>query len=234
MKRTVGFLVAWSVVLITLSGCGRIVDWGVSNFNQGQDFETHTDAVKPFVRSATIYDQFTTKGNFVALWLSETVRTAYADLHMFREGKSEEKKEIFLQRQLEENNYYITFYVLSTHNEKLGEASMQWSIFLDIDNVRYYPLEIKTVELPYEYKIFFDNQYNRFKEPYIVRFVAKDSNEMPILTPDTKNIILYIRSGTGEQKFVWNPDAIEKQAISPMKPKEIKEKIQVPRKRKRK
>ncbi len=185
-----------------LPGCGRIIDWGKTNFYQGKELIHFKDEVKPSLRSITIYDQLDTKAIFDVLWLNDAVRTAYANLHILRQGKNEEKLQTFLRRQLEENNHYVTFYFLSTHEVKLGIPESQWSLFLLIDGREYYPFEIKEVELPYEYQLFFGNRWNRFKVPYIVRFKAITDDD-PLLQEETNYMELIARSGQKEHVFVW-------------------------------
>ena len=191
------------IILFTLlPGCGRIIDWGKTNFYQGKELINFMGEVKPCMRSITIYDQLETKAIFDVLWLSDAVRTAYANLHILRQGKNEEKLHTFLRRQLEENNHYVTFYLLSTHEVKLGVPEAQWSLFLLVDGREHYPFEIKEVELPYEYQIFFGDRWNRFKVPYLIRFKAITDDE-PLLTDQTKNMELIVRSGQKEHVFVW-------------------------------
>ncbi len=194
---------ALCMVIMVLPGCGRIIDWGKTNFYQGKELSSFTTEVKPSMRSVVIYDQLETKAIFDVLWLSDEVRTAYAKLHILREGKSEEKLQSFLRRQLEENNHYITFYLLSTYEVKLGVPEAQWSLFLMLDGREYYPFEVKEIELPYEYQLFFAERWNRFKVPYIVRFKAMTDDE-PLLTEQTKNMELIVRSGQKEHIFAWS------------------------------
>ena len=107
MKRTTYFPMVSIAALLLLSGCGRIIDWGKTNFYQGEEMPSFSQEVKPFLRSVTIYDQLETKAWFDLLWLSDEVRTAYAKLHVERMGQSEEKYQAVLRRQLEENSHYI-------------------------------------------------------------------------------------------------------------------------------
>ena len=91
MKRMIQIYVA-AVMLVLLPGCGRLVDWGKNNFYQGDQVDNYRCDIKPYIRSVTIYDQFTTRATFDALWLSDEVRLAYVDLHVSRQGKGEERK----------------------------------------------------------------------------------------------------------------------------------------------
>ena len=187
MKRMIHVYAA-AVMLLLLPGCGRFIDWGKSNFYQGEQVDNYRCDIKPYIRSVTIYDQFTTRAMFDALWLSDEVRLSYVDLHVSRQGKDEERKNSLLRRQLEENNHYLSFYVLSLHEEKLGDPDSEWSMFLRVNDEFYQPMEIKEIELPYEYQIFFGKLWNRFKVPYLVRFSANDADDVPLITSQTEAI----------------------------------------------
>jgi hypothetical protein len=199
--------VVWcAVFLAILPNCGRIIDWGKSNFNQGTNFDVTYKHVAPFIKSVTMYDEMTTQAIFEVIWLADEVRTAYAQIYSFRLGKDEEKKNVFLRRQLEENSHYISFYVLSSHEVKLGDIDSKWSLFIDVDGASYLPLSIKKVELPHEYQLFFGSKWNRFKVPYLVRFSALDVDQHQIITPESKNLNLYVRSVSKQNIFTWNLD----------------------------
>ena len=241
MKRAVGCYGTILGVLLVLPGCGRLIDWGKSNFYQGKDLNNYSNQAKPFVRSVTIHDQFSTTGSFDALLLNQEVRTAYTDLHSARFAKSPEHKNAFLRRQLEEMDHYISFYVLSLYEVTLGVPESQWSLFLEVDGNTYAPTELKVTELPYEFQQFFGNKWNRFKEPYFVRFSATDIEDNPIITPTTKKITLHIRSANKGDVLSWNVNGFEeKPEPSKMVIKEKKKKKEtlprksIPRKKRQK
>lgn len=238
MKRVVTHTALLTGSLLFLSGCGRLIDWGKDTFYQGQNIEKHLSEVEPYIKSVTIYDQLTTSANFSAIWLSDQVRTAYAQLHAFRYAKDQDKECAFLRRQLEENEHFISFYVLSTYEVKLGESTSHWNLFLQVDGVDYQPLSIKSVELPYEYQLFFKDNWNRFKTPYLVRFCAVDIDSNPIITDETKEIKLFTRSTYKQNAFVWKltDEPVRWLEIKKTKKKKRvkKEKQYIPRKRKRK
>ncbi len=239
MKRTVSLYVVGMIMLFGLPGCGRIIDWGKSNFYQGEQIDMSLNEVAPFMRSITIYDQLETRAMFDVLWLSDEVRTAYAKLHILRQGKDDDRQMAFLRRQLEENLHYISFYVLSLHETKLGDKESHWSLFLQIDGVDYLPIEIKEIDLPYEYQVFFGKKWNRFKVPYLVRFRAKGTDDAPLVTEQTKRIVMYVRSAHKEHAFIWQiqQDEQDEPAVyKPIKKKKKKRVVKefVPRKRIRK
>ena len=203
MKRMKMFPGMACLFLLLLSGCGRIIDWGKSNFYQGEEVTLYDEKIAPFIKSVTIYDQLETKAHFTVMWLSDTVRTAYAQLHTNRMGKDDGKYKAFLRRQLEENNHYISFYMLSTHEVKLGTPESYWSLFLRAKGADFLPFEIKEVELPTEYQQFFGPRWSRFKVPYLVKFRLNDENEEPILSDTTRSLSLFVRSTEKEHEFTW-------------------------------
>lgn len=193
-----------AVLILLLPSCGRIIDWGERNFMQAPSLQAEITQAQKYIRSVAMYDQLTTAARFDALWLSDDVRLNYANLYALKFGKTEEQKKVFLRRQLEENNHFMTFYVLSLYEHPLGDASSEWTLFLNIDGKNYSPIEIKTVDLSPEYMYIFGKKYNRFKVPYSVKFDAKDINDQFLITSETQNITLYCRSLKSEVKFVWN------------------------------
>ncbi len=206
MKLNRSFFV-FVCALAVLPGCGRLIDWGKSQFNQGDEVDEIDKRVKNYVRSIRVYDQITTRGIFDAIWLGDEVRTAYANLHTFRQGKSDEHSKAFLRRQLEENKHSISFYVLSLYEVPLGEPSSEWNLVLKVDDVTYAPVEVKKIELPYEYRLFFGTRhYTRFKESYAVKFNALDINEKPIIDSETTSIELCFRAADRRVALCWELD----------------------------
>lgn len=208
MKHALHISLILGFLTCIFAGCGRVADWGKEQVDQGVAMERLTDDAQTYVRSITVYDQFTTMGMFDALWLSDVVRTTYARLYAFRRGKSVDFKKTFLRRQLEENKHFLTFYVLSPYEFPLGETQSRWVLFLDIDGRIFHPAEIKVVELDPEYKAIFGKKFTRFKESYNVKFDAKDIEEQPIITSETKKLTLYFRSIEKETSVSWNLDQL--------------------------
>lgn len=191
-------------VLFLLPGCGKIIDWGNKTFTQSPEIESDIVAAQKYIRSVTTYDQLTTRARFDVLWLSDEVRRNYINLFAAKFGKTDEQKKTFLRRQIEENNHFISFYVLSLYDYPLGDLHSEWTLFLNIDGKNYAPIEIKTVELSPEYIYIFGKKYNRFKVPYSVKFDAKDINDQSLITENTEKITLYCRSISAEVAFVWS------------------------------
>jgi hypothetical protein len=187
-----------------LSGCTKIIEWGKSSFTPAQDIPINKKTIKPFVKGITVYDELDTVAKFDALWLSDAVRTEYARLHAYAQGKSDEFYQALLRRQLEENKHFITFYILSLYDAPLGDADSAWHFFLQVDGKNIAPSEIKSIDLLPEYKTFFGAHLTRFRAPYRVMFDARDIDDNDILTPETKNLDLIFRSADKEFSLHWD------------------------------
>lgn len=203
--------------LFVLPGCGRLVDWAKGNFNQGTTFDRNAQIGKKYIRSETVYDQFTTCGMFDALLLSDEVRTVFAELHARRYGKSEAQYKSFLRRQLEENNHFISFFILTSYEIPLGKSDAKWAVFLQIDGNRFAPTELKAVELSPEFKSIFGKRFNRFKIAYMVKFDANTVEDKPLLASDTKELALYFRSVDKQATLTWALNMIDKENMSAQK-----------------
>jgi len=204
MQYAIKNIVMVMVLMMLLPGCARIIDWGKSQFNQGDELNVNAEKVRTYIRSLKIYDQMSTAGIFDVLWLSDTVRTEYAHVHAYKEGRDHDRTTAFLRRQLEENRHYISFYVLVPYYIKLGSMiDDNWSLFLKIDDYVVHPVECKTVELSPEYQLFFCKRFNRFKTAYSVKFDAKDRDKNNIITPATQVMTLCFRSTNKQANLVW-------------------------------
>ncbi len=191
--------------LVLLPNCGRVIDWGMSNFYQGEERVYDRSVMTKYLRSVRVYDQLHTAAMFDALWLSPAVRTVYADMVSNVYGKNEEKHNAFLRRQLEEARHFISFYVISTYGIPLGETTSEWVITLRINGVSYVPIELKKVELPLEYKSLFGDRLNKFKLPYLLKFDACDVEDNALLE-NADTIELVFRSIDREAVLVWKVD----------------------------
>lgn len=191
-------------LLVLLPGCGKVVDWVRGTFPQVSYLDSRCAQAQKYIKSITTYDQLTTSAKFDALWLSNEVRILYCDLFVTKFGKTEEQKMTLLRRQFEENNHFISFYILSLYECPLGDPLSEWALFLNIDDKNYAPLEIKVVDLSPEYICIFGKKFNRFKVVYSVKFDAKNVEGNALLTQDTKDMSLYFRSTKKEAVLVWD------------------------------
>lgn len=190
--------------MLGLAGCGRIIDWGTNIFEQAESLDDVASTAQPYLKSVTVYDQFTTVAMFDALWLSDDVRMIYAKLYADRRGKDEEYKKTFLRRQLEENKHFIVFYVLCPFEALLADSQSPWSIFLKVDDRTYYPTELKVVELDPEYKAIFGKKLSRFKESYVLKFDARDVEDKKIIDNQTRQLKLYFKSVDKQTYLMWD------------------------------
>src|SRR5438477_11396522 len=192
------------ILLVLLPNCGRVVDWVKDSFQQVPSLDSQCEVTEKYLKSVTLYDQLTTKAKFDVLWLSDEVRSLYVDLFALKFGKTVEQKKILLRRQLEENNHFILFYVLSLYEVPLGDSMSEWALFLQINEKNYTPIEVKTVELYPEYLCFFGKKWNRFKVAYSVKFDAKDIEDISLITKSTHEMKLYFRSTTHQVVVSWD------------------------------
>jgi len=186
-----------------LCNCGKLVKWGKGNFYQGEQLPSEQSIVQNYLRSETILDQFTTRAIFDVLWLSDEVRSAYADLYTLRIGRNEEQKKVFLRRQLEENRHFITFYVLSLYEIPIGDPNAEWTLFLSIKGDNYLPIEVKSIDLVPEYIEFFGTKFTPFKVAYQVKFDAKDIEDNLLFSHGVDQFSLYFRSVEKETALTW-------------------------------
>lgn len=203
MKRNTHVSLSALMILMILPGCGRIVDWGKGRVSQGADIKKDLKVARDHIRSNRIYDQFTLAGSFDSLWLSDAVRSSYVELYAARHGKTDEASKVFLRRQLEENNHFISFYILTVAQMPLGEANSEWTVFLKIGENIFTPVELKSIELAPEYEHILGKKLNRFKIPYLVRFNAKDIDDHTLVQPTTEKITLIFRSLAKELEQDW-------------------------------
>jgi hypothetical protein len=206
MKHPQHYYMFLCIILCTIPSCTRIFDWGKDSLFQGTTVEIPDETIKRNMRSIALYDQFSTCAIFDALYLSDEVRTAYVDVHAHKLGKVDAQKKLFLRRQLEENNYFISFYVLSLYEKPLGEPTSEWNVLLRIGDILYQPLEVKTVELSPEYEKLFGKLLTRFKVVYMVKFQATDIDGNYLITQDTRQIELHFRSVHKAAHVVWDFD----------------------------
>lgn len=208
MKHSIVLRLLLLFLLVSCPGCKRYINWGLDVFNQGTCLKTYKDIVKDYIRSIRIYDQFTTLGLFDALWLSDTVRTAYSRVLACKRGLSTERYRLLLHRQLQENKNFISFYVLAAIPSYLGpiigEKEAIWSVHLCVDGRSYLPIDIKIIDLLPEYKFYFGKTFSNFKTPYSIVFNAHDKEGNPVITARTQSISLIFRRIGHQETVTWD------------------------------
>ena len=205
-----------------LPGC-KIVDWGVNNFNQAEKLtEDFSVPMNPYIKTSIIYDQFATVAEFTALFLTDHARVIYLDYFFHRNFRTEDEKEITKHRLMQENEYFITFYVVGNQPSTLypsgrsmfsGEYHPQgpflggndavWKPTMIVDGQEYAADDVKSVELPIEYQYFFGVNYSQFKSVYRIRFDARNQEDKNILSKAQRNVVLKFSSVNYETRLSW-------------------------------
>lgn len=188
MKKIMNVFGAAAILL--LSGCGGVVDWVEDSFSQGKEYSYNRKLVNEYLKSIRLYDQFTTVALFDALWLSDEIKTEYADMYVKIHGRSEDVRNTFLRRQLKANSNELSFYVLSLNDVSLNVKPVQWLLHLEIDGEKYLPSSVKSVELVPEYILFFGKHLTKHKRVYEVKFDNKNPDGNDILTDQSKKMSL--------------------------------------------
>lgn len=218
-------------VIVMLSGCVPYYKLSKGEFPQGTDLETHYDITQNFVRSQRIFDQFTTLANFDALWLSDQTRIAYVDMYCKKRGRSNEAQEAMLERQLEENRHWISFYVLAdvrdVFNGAMNDKTPDWTPYLEVGSQKLEPVAIKEIELEPEYIHLFGSKLNSFKTAYLVSFPAQDqSGKFYLDLCKTSSMLKLVFSSVDKSCSVeWNLEQINKPSKAENKSKKIGKEI---------
>ncbi len=192
-------LVIFSLVL--LSGCGTIGDFAKQSFGHGEDRLGPKIFIEDFMQSKSVYDQFTTCAKFDVLWLADEIRQEYVRLYATRRGLSQTQQDRMIKRELEANEQFMTFYVLSLHRVTLGKPESDWSIFLQVDDAVILPIEVKEDELIPEYQAILGHRYNRFKQLYRVSF---DISDIGYTAEELESFSLTFRSIYKDVAFDWD------------------------------
>jgi hypothetical protein len=194
---------------LLLPGCIKYYELSTTEFNQGKEVEQKSLLTQNFVRTIRLYDQFSTIALFDSLWLSPDVRTSYSKRFCDKRGKDEATLKAIENRQLEETNHWIGFYVLADirtrHNTSLNEKNAAWTFYLTInDKIKVEPLSIKEVELEPEYQEIFGHRFNNFKTAYLVKFPAYGLDGKPYITTPKPTLSLHVCGPQREGTAVWN------------------------------
>ncbi len=162
-----------------MPGCIKYHKIIESEFPQGKDHHDHRGIVYNHLKSVSIYRQFETVAQFNALWLSDQMRTCYVSLYAARRGMRAEAYDAYLRRQLEENNHWISFYLLADIRDvarvSMSEKNTAWAVYLDADGERVKPESIKEIEVEPEIQRFFGHRFNKLKVSYLIKFPARDA-----------------------------------------------------------
>ncbi len=155
----------------------------VSNieFHQGQNHPDERVALNKNLKKVAIYDEYETKAIFDLLYFSDSVREAYINKHVEKKGYDQEKKNSLIAKELEQNKYWTTFYILTDLRDRkrnsLNEKNATWSVFLKLNNgSTVQPISIKEIDLEPEIQYLFGPRFTPFQRYFEVKFPAKDLN----------------------------------------------------------
>lgn len=213
-KSSCAYIVGLTILLSGLCGCGRVGDWLKNNFKQAKSVDSSLVITKRYTRSVAEYDQLSTVAYFDALWISDDVRHVYVNLQTHALGKGEEYKKTLLKRQREEGNRFIMFYILVPYTISFGDIDSQWHVTLLIDNDRFSPVELKSIDLSPVQQYMLSKIYSRFKNVYQCKFDAHDIDDYPLINKDTQTIELRFTSPNKEAALLWNIPELSHHAIA--------------------
>jgi hypothetical protein len=74
---------------------------------------------------------------------------------------------------------------------------------LTIDGCVYRPIEVKIIDMPVEYHMFFGKTYTRFKTAYLVKFDARDIAGNYLITSGARSLELWFTSADRRVKMEW-------------------------------
>lgn len=194
--------------LCLLSAC-RPLHWAEKKIYQGEEVAPfYQDVQQDYLRSARVYDQFTTLLFIDVLWLSSAVRTWYVEQFIIKHGKNETAKALMLRKQLAENHHFISFYVSSyvPNDDTMvwSDKNELWAMRLIVGNREMEPVSVKTVTLPPEYQIIFQNAFNAHRTVYLIQFNARDENDVPLLQPGIGSFMIRCATSFRFVTFTWN------------------------------
>jgi hypothetical protein len=201
-------------LIVLISGCVPYHKLSQKEFPQGTDLKNSYDVSKLFIRSQSVYDQFTTLAQFDAIWLSDQTRVAYVEMYCKKRGKNEKAKEAMLARQLEENHHWISFYVLAdvreVFNSAMNDKNPVWTPYLKLDKECIEPVSIKEIELEPEYISIFGTKYNSFKTAYLISFPAKNDTTNKMYLDGAKKLNLVTSSVDKSCILQWDLENLTK------------------------
>ena len=195
--------------LFLLTSCVKYYDVVKSEFPQGEKQPDKRDIAYKYRRTGMVYDEFETKAAFNALWLSDQLRTSYVDVFAHKRGLDNEAKEELLKRQLEENKFWMSFYVLADIRDKtyvsLSDKNAFWTLYAQLDDGnRLLPELIKEVDLEPEMQLFLGRAFNLFKAAYLVKFSIKSDVAEKLEKGNIKNVKLVIGSVHKNCVLAWD------------------------------
>lgn len=206
MKPISHFLLISSLLL--LPGCGGVVKMINNTFPQVQKYKEKTKEIMPYLQHLYVYDQFNTVALFDALWLCDQVRTLYTDVYTTMMGKNQKESSLFLRRQLQANEHFITFYVLSTLSVPLSVKPIPWALHLEVDGITHMPEHVKAIDITEPYRMFFGAAFDAHKQAYDVKFNRVLADGKIVLEENKSHVVsLVFSNAVYYSKMTWHIDA---------------------------
>lgn len=224
-------IVSYFICLLTFSATynygeyepNRILAWAEENFKQAEQHDhDYTQRAKKFIRNLKVYNKLSIIATFDVMFLTDEARMLFVDYHGKIQGLSFDEIQTLYNRQINENKYFVSAYVIAWHNEFTYETSKSlftgeyhknsnilkgddalWNVSLILGGRRYLPETIKVVEMPVEYQKFFGPCCNQFATTYLVRFAAKDKYNNYIFTDQKCSPIIRFSSPTYKVDAIW-------------------------------
>ncbi len=225
MELRILYLIFLFLINSNLFSQNSIVSFFKDLFPQVENFNNkYIKKASKFIKNIECYDKLNSVCSFSAILLSDELRMIYLDYYSEIHFLDSIDKSLAIEKLLSDNENYITFYVIASqpvntyesnyslfsgsyykNNHILGGNNPEWKVFMSCENDDniYTPEDIKTVDLPLEYKAFFGNLYNQFQFIYIVRFFSKTQDNVKILS-NNKTITLNFNSNKYKVKLKWN------------------------------
>lgn len=167
--------------LFLFPSCIKYYKLANTEFHQGQAHNDNRKALEDAKKKVAVYNEFETKAIFDVLYLSDSVKVAYVDKCTQKKGLDLNAKNSLLTKELEQNKFWTTFYVLADLRDRrktsLNDKNSPWSFYLLLKNsVTLQPITIKEIDVEPEYQYLFGSRFTMFQRYYEIKFPAKDVN----------------------------------------------------------
>ena len=213
MKHPQRLLLALTLMF---TGCAKYHEFINKEVPQAEHHEPSNSTIKKYLRSLTLYEGFETKARFDGLLMSDEIRLVHTALHSERVGQNKEEREGFLLRQLDENNHWISFYLLAEipdHGHiSLTDKNSAWALHLESPNgYRIAPESVKEVELSPDIRVLFGHRLTPFKKIFQVKFPVKNLAGNSFFAPGDEMVLVCAGAGIRGSLTWMVPDALSEQ-----------------------
>ncbi len=181
MKCNAIFYCMMAVITVGFSGCGRLIDLCKETIPQSATYSLDKKIIKQYTKSVRFYDEFQMIAMFDVLWLSDDIRTMYGNHYSLMHGSTIDATTEAVRRQLQANEKMVSFYILSLRADPLHISNPTWIVYLEVDEHRYQPQEIKFVELLPFYITVFGKLCTNHKQACEVKFSRFDQEGRDIM-----------------------------------------------------